>query len=68
LALDLQANWRFRDAVADAMVMLMDERQILDVGESAPEFELADSTGVVRRLSEIVAGGLGVVIFYRGHW
>jgi peroxiredoxin len=48
--------------------MLMDERQIPEVGESAPEFELADSTGVVRRLSEIVAGGLGVVVFYRGHW
>jgi peroxiredoxin len=46
----------------------MDERQIPDVGESAPEFELTDSTGVVRRLSEIVSGGLGVIVFYRGHW
>ena len=46
----------------------MDERGIPDVGESAPEFALADSTGVVRRLSELVSGGLGVVVFYRGHW
>lgn len=48
--------------------MLMDERQIPAVGESAPEFALTDSTGVVRRLSELVASGLGVVVFYRGHW
>jgi hypothetical protein len=53
---------------ADAIVMLMDERGIPEVGETAPEFELADSTGAVRRLSEIVSGGFGVVIFYRGHW
>jgi peroxiredoxin len=46
----------------------MDERQIPVVGESAPEFELADSTGVVRRLSEIISGGFGVVVFLRGDW
>jgi peroxiredoxin len=46
----------------------MDKGQIPEVGETAPEFELADSSGVVRRLSEIVSGGLGVVVFYRGHW
>jgi hypothetical protein len=28
----------------------MDERQIPSVGEKAPEFAIADSTGVVRRL------------------
>ncbi len=48
--------------------MLMDERHIPAVGESAPEFELADSTGAVRRLSELVSTGLGVIVFYRGHW
>ena len=58
----------YREIGADAIVMLMDEGGIPEVGESAPEFELADSTGVVRRLSEIVSGGLGVVVFYRGHW
>ena len=36
--------------------------------ELAPEFALADSTGVVRRLDELVARGMGVVVFYRGHW
>jgi peroxiredoxin len=46
----------------------MDERQIPSVGDRAPEFELRDSTGVVRRLDDLVAGGMCVVVFYRGHW
>ena len=46
----------------------MDEREIPAVGEKAPEFALADSTGVVRRLDDLVAGGMSVVVFYRGHW
>jgi len=46
----------------------MDEGQIPSVGESAPAFALADSTGLVRRLDDLVAGGLCVVVFYRGHW
>ena len=46
----------------------MDERQIPSVGDKAPEFALADSTGVVRRLDDLVAGGMCVVVFYRGHW
>jgi peroxiredoxin len=46
----------------------MDERQIPSVGEKAPAFTLADTTGVVRRLDDLVAGGLCVVVFYRGHW
>jgi peroxiredoxin len=46
----------------------MDERQIPPVGAKAPEFALGDSTGVVRRLDELVARGMGVVVFYRGHW
>jgi len=48
--------------------MNMDERRIPSVGEQAPVFALADSTGVVRRLDELVARGMGVVVFYRGHW
>ena len=48
--------------------MLVDERQVPAVGETAPDFELADSTGVTRRLSDLIAGGAGVVVFYRGHW
>ncbi len=50
------------------MVVSMDERHIPTVGEKAPEFALADSTGVVRRLDELVARAIGVVVFYRGHW
>jgi peroxiredoxin len=46
----------------------MDERQIPSVGEKAPEFSLADSTGVERRLDDLVADGTCVVVFYRGHW
>jgi peroxiredoxin len=46
----------------------MHERQIPSVGEKAPEFALADSTGAVRRLDDLVEGGMCVVVFYRGHW
>lgn len=46
----------------------MDERHIPSVGERAPEFTLTDSTGVVRRLDDLIAGGMCVVVFYRGHW
>ena len=48
--------------------LLMDERQIPSVGDKAPEFSLADSTGVVRRLDDLVTDGTCVVVFYRGHW
>lgn len=50
------------------MVVSMDERHIPSLGEKAPEFALTDSTGVVQRLDELVARGMGVVVFYRGHW
>jgi peroxiredoxin len=46
----------------------MDERKTPSVGERAPEFTLADSTGVVRRLDDLIAGGMCIVVFYRGHW
>jgi peroxiredoxin len=46
----------------------MDERQIPSVGDRAPEFTLTDSTGAERRLSELIARGMCVVVFYRGHW
>lgn len=38
------------------------------VGDVAPEFELPDSTGVPRRLSELVSHGPLVLLFYRGDW
>lgn len=37
-------------------------------GEVAPDFALPDSTGVVRRLSDLVRDGARVLVFYRGHW
>ncbi len=44
------------------------ERHTPAVGEIAPEFELPDSTGALRRLSELVAAGGVVLLFYRGSW
>ena len=38
------------------------------VGEVAPDFELSDSTGVPRRLGELVSERPLVLLFYRGHW
>lgn len=38
------------------------------VGETAPDFSLPDSTGTLRRLSELTRDSLCVVLFYRGHW
>jgi peroxiredoxin len=37
-------------------------------GEPAREFELPDSTGAVRRLSELISHGRLVLLFYRGNW
>jgi thioredoxin-dependent peroxiredoxin len=37
-------------------------------GDLAPEFELSDSTGTPRRLSELVAETPIVLLFYRGAW
>lgn len=39
-----------------------------EVGQSAPDFTLPDSTGTERRLGELVAAGPLVLIFFRGHW
>jgi peroxiredoxin len=38
------------------------------VGQIAPEFELSDSAGTMKRLSELAADGPLVLLFYRGHW
>lgn len=40
----------------------------LQAGETAPNFELADSTGVQRWLSDLCASSPMVLLFYRGHW
>ena len=39
-----------------------------EVGSEAPDFELPDSTGAVRTLGGLAAGGALVLIVYRGHW
>ena len=39
-----------------------------DVGDLAPEFALADSTGATRSLASLVATRSLVLIFFRGHW
>ncbi len=38
------------------------------VGEPAPDFALPDSTGAMRRLSQLVAERTLILIFYRGYW
>lgn len=37
-------------------------------GETAPDFELSDSTGALRRLSELCGAKPLLLLFYRGHW
>jgi peroxiredoxin len=37
-------------------------------GETAPDFELLDSTRAPRRLSELTSRGALVLLFYRGNW
>ncbi len=40
----------------------------LAVGSTAPDFALPDSEGQTWRLSEMIADGPAVVVFYRGYW
>ena len=37
-------------------------------GEIVPDFELRDSTGAVRSLSQLVSERPRVLVLYRGHW
>jgi peroxiredoxin len=37
-------------------------------GEIAPDFELPDTKGVMRRLSSIVSTRQHVLVFFRGDW
>jgi peroxiredoxin len=47
----------------------MDEQQHPPaMGERVPDIALPDTGGKSRRLGELAAGGLCVVVFYRGHW
>ena len=40
----------------------------LQAGETAPDFELDDGTGVPLRLSQLLRSGPVVLTFYRGRW
>ncbi|HEX5482278.1 MAG TPA: hypothetical protein VFZ08_06600 [Terriglobia bacterium] len=46
----------------------MEHGPIPKVGEAAPDFQLTDSTGREWRLTDCVAEGPRVFVFYRGHW
>ncbi len=46
----------------------MSARASLKAGDAAPEFEVLDSTGATRRMSELAAAGPVIFLFYRGHW
>ncbi len=41
----------------------------LEIGDEAPDFELADAaTDAMVKLSAVLAEGPAVLSFYRGHW
>ena len=40
----------------------------IEVGQPAPDFSLPDPDGTIWTLSELVADGPAVVVFYRGYW
>ena len=49
-------------------MMELPMRDDLDVGQTFPDFELPDHTGTARRLSELLRGFPGALIFDRGHF
>jgi peroxiredoxin len=46
----------------------MSEPHTPQQSERAPDFILPDSTGVRRRLSDLLADRSLILIFYRGYW
>ena len=46
----------------------MNDVDIFRPGEIVPDFVLPDSTGAMRRLSDLAAGYNLILIFYRGYW
>lgn len=40
----------------------------IGVGDTAPSFELPDSTGTLVRSQDLLAKGPLVLTFFRGHW
>jgi peroxiredoxin len=48
--------------------MAIETEKVPKAGAIAPEFELPDSEGQLRRLSELTASRPLGLIFFRGHW
>jgi len=46
----------------------MDDTHIFRPSEIAPDFVLPDSTGTMRRLSDLAAGHKLILVFHRGYW
>ena len=46
----------------------MADVEAVKVGDTARDFNLRDTTGALRQLSEFTRESLVVVIVYRGHW
>jgi len=51
-----------------ARQMPIEADKVPKAGATAPEFELSDSDGRLRRLSELTAERDLVLVFFRGHW
>ncbi len=48
---------------------MIDNTKLFSVGQTVPDFSLPDSSGTRNvALSQLVAGGPAVILFYRGHW
>jgi len=48
--------------------MAVETEKLPALGSTAPDFELCDSDGKLRCLSELAAAAPVVLVFYRGHW
>ena len=48
---------------------MIDDTELLAVGQTVPDFSLTDFSGTREvALSQLIAGGPAVILFYRGHW
>ncbi len=68
---DKLSDWRVRSAMgAIGQRRTGGQRmgKVPTVGAVTPDFELPDSTGAPRRLSELLSQGPVVLLFFRGHW
>jgi peroxiredoxin len=50
------------------MIARMSASKTPAAGDLAPDFTLADSTGAMVTLGQLVADAPCVIVFYRGHW